>query len=327
VSLHPVGGVVFYDENGNGVIDPGEDVRMPHVIVTLGGRSAESDGEGSFVATDVPAGVRPLAIRPESLPPFYRAGRLPSVAVPLPEGALVPVPVVLPIGSNRPNVYLAFGDSITGGDGSRGNRGYRASLESQLRDYWGRADIVNDGVESTRSDEGAARLGGSLAAATPAYALILYGTNDWNLSACHRVITCFTIENVRSMIRTAKAAGTLPVMSTIIPANPAYVDRLAEQRNGWIDETNAALVPMARSEGALVADLNAAMRAEDPGLTSLFTDHVHPNDRGYAAMADEFFRALTQPVGATPAAQGRLERREAAGPVAAGSSGKRHRPR
>ncbi|HEV7499214.1 MAG TPA: GDSL-type esterase/lipase family protein, partial [Vicinamibacteria bacterium] len=197
---------------------------------------------------------------------------------------------------------------------------------SQLQDYWGRADIVNDGVESTRSDEGAARLGGSLAAASPAYALILYGTNDWNLSACHRVITCFTIENMRTMIRTAKAAGTLPVMATIIPANPAYVDRLAEARNAWIDDTNAALVPMARSEGALVADLHAAMLAADPDLPSLFTDHVHPDDRGYAAMADEFFRVLTQPVGTGGAAQGLNVRPEAAGPSAAGSSGKRHRP-
>ena len=132
--------------------------------------------------------------------------------------------------------------------------------------------------------------------------LILYGTNDWNLSACHRVITCFTIENARSMIRQAKAAGTIPVLSTIIPVNPAYVNRLPEERNAWVDETNAALVPMARAEGAIVADLNAAMRAESPDLPELFSDHVHPNDRGYSAMADALFRALTRPVGAAPAA-------------------------
>jgi hypothetical protein len=104
------------------------------------------------------------------------------------------------------------------------------------------------------------------------------------------------------MIRQAKAAGTIPVVSTIIPVNPAYVDRLADERNFWVDETNAALVPMARAEGAIVADLNAAMKAESPDLPELFTDHVHPNDRGYGAMADAFFRALTQPVGTTPAA-------------------------
>ncbi|HYU44247.1 MAG TPA: SGNH/GDSL hydrolase family protein [Vicinamibacteria bacterium] len=300
-SVHPVSGVVFYDENGNGVIDDGEDVRLPHVVLTLGGRSAESDAEGSFAASAVPAGTRTVEIRPQSLPPQFRAGRVPTVAIPLPEGARVPVPVVLPIGANRPNTYLAFGDSITAGDGSRGSRGYRSALQSSLRDYWGRAEVVDDGVESTRSDDGAARIAGSLAAERPAYVLILYGTNDWNLSACHRVITCFTIENTRSMIRQAKAAGTIPVVSTIIPVNPAYVNRLADERNFWVDQTNAALVPMARAEGAIVADLNAAMRAETPDLPELFSDHVHPNDRGYSAMADAFFRALTQPVGAAPA--------------------------
>ena len=325
-SVHPVSGVVFYDENGNGVIDDGEDVRLPHVVLNLGGRSAESDAEGSFAASAVPAGTRAVEIRPESLPPQFRAGRVPTVAIPLPEGARVPVPVVLPIGSNRPNTYLAFGDSITAGDGSRGSRGYRSPLQSSLRDYWGRADVVNDGVESTRSDDGAARMGGSLAAERPAYVLILYGTNDWNLSACHRVITCFTIENTRSMIRQAKAAGTIPVVSTIIPVNPAYVNRLADERNFWVDQTNAALVPMARAEGAIVADLNAAMRAQTPDLPELFSDHVHPNDRGYSAMADAFFRALTQPVGAAPTAQA-FEPGAAGPPEAAGPAAYRQRPR
>jgi acyl-CoA thioesterase I len=327
VSVHPVGGVVFYDENANGTIDDGEDVRLPHVVLALGGRSAESDGAGSFAASDVPAGTRTVEIRADSLPPGFRAGRVPTVAVPLPEGTLVPVPVVLPIGANRPNEYLAFGDSITAGDGSRGGRGYRRALQDRLRDYWGRADVIDDGVPSTRSDDGAARIGGSLAAERPAYALILYGTNDWNLSACHRVVTCFTIENARSMIRQAKAAGTIPVMATIIPANPAYVDRLAAERNAWIDETNAALVPMARAEGAIVADLNRAMRAETDDLASLYTDHVHPNDRGYGVIADAFFEALTRPVGAAPAAQAEGLPEAAGSLEAAVSSAYRQRPR
>ncbi|HEY8150360.1 MAG TPA: SGNH/GDSL hydrolase family protein [Vicinamibacteria bacterium] len=326
-SLHPVSGVVFYDENANGVIDDGEDVRLPHVVLTLGGSRTESDAEGSFAASAVPAGTRTVDIRPESLPPQFRAGRVPTIAIPLPEGARVPVPVVLPIGSNHPNTYLAFGDSITAGDGSRGSRGYRTALQSRLRDYWGRAEVVNDGIESTRSDDGRDRITGSLAAERPAYVLILYGTNDWNLSACHRVVTCFTIENARSMIRQAKAAGTIPVLSTIIPVNPAYVNRLADERNFWIDETNAALVPMARAEGAIVADLNAAMKAESPDLPALFSDHVHPNDRGYSAMADAFFRALTQPVGVAPAAQSKEPPGAAGPPEAAGSSSYRQRPR
>jgi lysophospholipase L1-like esterase len=323
-----VSGIVFYDENGNGLADQGEDVRLPHVVVTMGGRAAESGADGSFVLTEVPAGTRTTEVRAETLPPYFRAGRLFTVAVPLPEGAKVGVPIVLPIGGNRPNSYLAFGDSITAGDGSRGARGYRGTLQSRLRAYWGRAEMINDGEAATRSDDGAGRIGASLAAERPAYVLILYGTNDWNLSACRSgyIENCFTTTNLRSMVRQAKAAGSMPIVGTVIPVNPAYVDRLAEVRNGWIVETNAAVKAMARQEGAVVADLHAAMMRETGDLPSLFSDHVHPNDRGYAAMAEEFFRAITQPVGTGTASEAapRLER---AAQDAIGSSENRQRPR
>jgi lysophospholipase L1-like esterase len=206
------------------------------------------------------------------------------------------VPVVLPIRGNRPNVYMAFGDSLTLGDGSRGRRGYRAELASRLRGYWGKAEVANEGVEGSKSDEGADRIGASLASVEPAYTLILYGTNDWNTFACRSV--CFTRDALRRMVRQAKAAGSVPVVGTIIPVNPAYVDRLAEARNGWIVATNALIRPMVQEEGAVLADLHAAFEEEAAGdLSALFTDHVHPNDRGYGALAREFFRAITAPVG------------------------------
>ena len=76
----------------------------------------------------------------------------------------------------------------------------------------------------------------------------------------------------------------------------------------------------------MVADLNGAMIAETPDLPELFSDHVHPNDRGYSVLADAFFRAITSPVG-TAAAQD-LDSPEAAGAAGrAASSGKLHRPR
>src|SRR2546423_14082344 len=73
-SVHTVTGIVFYDENGNGLADPGEDVRLPHVAVTMGGRAAESDADGEFVIGDVPDGVRATGVRAETLPPYFRAG-------------------------------------------------------------------------------------------------------------------------------------------------------------------------------------------------------------------------------------------------------------
>jgi lysophospholipase L1-like esterase len=85
------------------------------------------------------------------------------------------------------------------------------------------------------------------------------------------------------------------VIATLIPANPAYEDRFAAARNDWIIATNAQIRTMAAAEGVTLADLHAAFLAEEPALVPLFSDHVHPNERGYAVMAAEFFRALSAP--------------------------------
>jgi acyl-CoA thioesterase-1 len=299
-SFHAVSGVVFYDENGSGVPDDGEETRLDGVAVTLGGRTAATDAEGAFTVPDVPAGTRAPEIAARTLPPFFVPGRLAPAPVPPPAGFVLAVPVVLPIGANRPHVYMAFGDSITAGDGSRGARGYRAPLESLLRAHWGRAEVVNEGVPATRTDDGLERLGASLAAVRPAYTLVEYGTNDWNIAVCRNTFEqCPTTRNLRAILQQVKAAGSLPVWGTIIPANPAQT---VDERNEWIDQVNQLMVPIARAEGAVVADLNAAFRRETGNLAALFSDHVHPNDRGYGVMAEEFYRAIASPAGVQGAA-------------------------
>jgi lysophospholipase L1-like esterase len=215
--------------------------------------------------------------------------------VPPPSGYELALGVGLPIGQNRPNTYMAFGDSITQGDGSRGRRGYRDELQAALVARFGRAQVLDEGVSGTDSDRGLGRLPDSLERRRPAFALIHYGTNDWNGFGCRTV--CGTTENLRRMVQTCRAARTLPVVATLIPANPAYEARLASARNDWIVATNAQIRAMAAAEGVALADLHAAFVREDPAFEPLFSDHVHPNDRGYAVMAAEFYRVLTAPRG------------------------------
>ncbi|MGH9885131.1 MAG: hypothetical protein ACREBE_06365, partial [bacterium] len=100
-----VTGIVFYDENGNGTRDDGEHVLMPQVGVTIGSRTALSDGEGRFTIPDAPAGTRTASVVAPSLPSFFQAGRATSLSVPPPSGFVLAVPVTLPIRGNRPNVY------------------------------------------------------------------------------------------------------------------------------------------------------------------------------------------------------------------------------
>jgi lysophospholipase L1-like esterase len=300
-SLHPVTGFAFYDEDGDGTPDPGEETRIGGAQVTLGGQTAAAGGDGRFTLSAVPAGPRTAEVVAASLPGFFVPAPLAPVQVPVPSGFDLAIPLTLPIGRNRPHVYMAFGDSLTLGDGSRGRRGYRDVLARALRDHWGRADVVNDGQAAGKSGDGAERIGASLAAVQPAYTVILYGTNDWNSFACRNVWSCFTLASIRSMIRQARAAGSLPVVGTLPPVNPAYTDRFAENRNGWIVETNLQLRPLVREEGGVVAEVHAAMTAEAAGdLEALFTDHVHPNDRGYEAIGQAFYRAITQARGAAP---------------------------
>jgi lysophospholipase L1-like esterase len=290
-----VRGLVFYDENANGKLDAAEEVRLPAVTVTIGGRSGSTGADGRFELASVPGGAQPAQLVEGSLPAYFGPGFSPSVPVPPPDGFELALGATLPIGPNEPNLYLAFGDSITVGDGSRGRRGYRSELASLLRSYFGRAEIVNDGQESTDSVQGADRIRASLAEERPAYTLIHYGTNDWNGFGCRHV--CGTAENLRRIVHACRAASSLPVLATLIPVNPAYEDRLASARNAWIEATNTEIRAMAEAEGVVLADLHAAFVAADPDLVSLFSDHVHPNDRGYSIMAEGFFRALTAPRG------------------------------
>jgi lysophospholipase L1-like esterase len=301
----PVSGFVFYDENGNGVLDAGEDVRLPGVTVMIGGQAAVSTAGGQFTVKSVPSGAQTAQARADSLPAYFLPGAPVGVQVPQVSGFLA-VPAVLPIGTNRANRYMAFGDSISAGEGSSDGAGYRSWLEAGLDAYWGgRAETRDEGQPATRSDAGAGRIGGVLAQVRPAYTLILYGTNDWNELECKDDFPCFTIDSLRSMIQQTKDANSVPVIATIIPVNTAYADKSPPERQDWVKNMNDLIRPLAKQEGAILADLFAVM-FKQPDLASLFTDHIHPNDRGYAIMGQEWTRAITAAGGASTAAASRV---------------------
>jgi lysophospholipase L1-like esterase len=285
-----VSGVVFYDENGNGALDGGENVRLPGVTVNVGGRTGQSAAGGAFTVSGVPSGSQ--TARAQTLPPYFLAGASVPLTVPQAAGAPVFVPAMLPIGTNRPNRYMAFGDSISSGEGSSDDRGYASWLEADLGAYWGQAEVRNEGSPGSRSIAGEGRLDGVLARVRPAYTLILYGTNDWNELECKVDFPCYTIDALRSMIRQAKDRASLPVVGTIPPVNTAYADRSPPERQEWVKRMNELVRPMVAQEGAALADVHAAMLREGD-VTALFVDHVHPNDRGYQIMAREWFRAIT----------------------------------
>jgi lysophospholipase L1-like esterase len=293
---HPVEALVFYDENADGLQDGNEADVVPGAEVTIAGRTARSaPGTGRVTVTNVPEGSVTASLT-ESLPPYYRPGAAVQIGVPLAAGEIVRLGALLPIGSNVPARYMAFGDSITDGDGSSSGFGYRLLLQQRLQAHFGDGEVVNEAIGGTRSNAGAERIARSLSGATPAYTIVLYGTNDWNANVCRNVPgpPCFTVDSLRRIVRAIKAAQSLPIVGTIIPVNTGFDARVPESRNVWVRQVDELIKAMVAEEEGVVADLYPAFM-EVPDFHTLFYDHVHPNDAGYEIMARVFFEAITTP--------------------------------
>ena len=280
---------LYYDENQNGRAENGEAIRIPDVEVSIGGRTARSEKTtGRSVVTGVPAGTQTVTLRADTMPPFYALQQLSTtVQVSLPEGGQVMVPLTLPIENNQTNVYMAFGDSITRGDGGSSG-GYPADLQSRLAAHFGGAFVNNRGADSTNSFEGVERVRRNLNG-RPAYTLILYGTNDWNAPECQDNPSCHTVDNLRTIVQNVKVYRSLPFLATIPPANPA---ENPESRNKWVADVNNLVRPMAREQGAFLVDVEKAFLNQGGNLSRFFSDHVHPNDAGYQLIAQTFFEAI-----------------------------------
>jgi len=279
--------VLFYDENANGAAEPVEIMRVPDVTVGLGSRTARSETlTGRALVTGVQDGSYTASVSANTLPPFYQPGAPATVQVPASQGSQFFVPIVLPIGNNNPGQYLAFGDSITRGDGSL-TGGYPPRLQALLTAHFAWANVRNRGADATNSYEALERLNRNLN--NDAVALILYGTNDWNIPGCQDApAICPTVENLRTVVRRVKSAGTLPFLATLPPVNPA----INADRNLWVSSINSGIKAMGPQEGAFVVDLYQAFQSQGGDLSRFFADAVHPNDAGYDVIANAWFQAI-----------------------------------
>lgn len=293
VPTYSVTATVFYDQNGNGQLDGSEAVRVPGVEVVIGtGTGTSAPGTGQAAVTGIREGAQTVAVRTESVPAYFQPA--PPVPIQVPGSTEVRIPLTLPIGHNNPNVYLGLGDSITNGDGSSDGLGYVLKLQNLLGPHFGRAEVHAIGRQGDSSAETAE--GGTtrrtLGWFDPAYTLILLGTNDWQDQTCQNQgpAACFTIDALRSIVEQVKDWDSLPVLATIIPANPSMAPA---GRNVWYDEVNVRIKALAQEQKVTLADLNADFKAAG-SLPALFADDVHPNDAGYQVMAQGWWKAITR---------------------------------
>ena len=292
---HTAGVLVFLDWDRDGAMS-GAERALAGVEVEVAQKKAVTDAAGRAAVAGVPRGTFLVQFGLPTLPAFLTPLR--DTTVTAPAQSDTPVPLIYPIGANTPGLYMAFGDSISSGDGSTDRYGFRAKLGRKLTDYYRQPIGVDYGGNGGgRTEVGVDLIEGALKRVRPAFTLIQFGVNDWANGAC-APDRCDAIPNLRQIIRSVKAANSLPVVATLTPSNTGFDQRSPAARNEWVKGVNELIRTMAPQEGALLVDLYAAF--EKTGRVSTYmTDHVHPNDAGYDLIAEAYFQALTQPRGTT----------------------------
>lgn len=164
-------------------------------------------------------------------------------------------------------VILAFGDSLTYGNGADKNQSYPAVLENLV----GRK-VVNAGVSGEISEQGLRRLPGLLDQHQPDLLILCHGGNDILRQKDMNEMA----NNLRAMIGLAGERG-IPVVMLGVP-RPGLFLSSADIYKDIADATDVLFIE------DLIPDIL--------GDKSLKSDTVHPNADGYRRMAEGIYAML-----------------------------------
>lgn len=155
---------------------------------------------------------------------------------------------------------LAFGDSLTHGNGASAGQSYPAVLEELLG-----VRVVNAGVPGEVSAAGRQRLPGVLERVQPQLVILIHGGNDF----LRRLDVTQVRENLQGMIETCRQQGAdvvlagVPQLGLILSPAPFYAELAEEYRLPYLDDTLSDVL-------------------KDRSLKS---DTIHPNAAGYRQLA------------------------------------------
>ncbi len=201
-------------------------------------------------------------------------------------------------GTQKANVVVAFGDSITDGTGSTpgANLSYPSQLSARVAgEIAPPISVVNAGIGGNRwlfdfpGPSGGARFERDvLGVQGVTHAIVLLGINDLEVAhvvASQQVTLDQLVAATQSAVGKARARGVKVVLGTLLPYKGSAFFAAADEtvREGY----NAWVRSQATGDG--IVDFDAVLRdpadplAIAPALSS--PDHLHPNDAGYAAMA------------------------------------------
>ena len=150
--------------------------------------------------------------------------------------------------------------------------------------------MINEGAPGTITEQALERIEPVILADQGKYLLFHYGTND--VVHPSSVPTSVTVFNIETMIKKALEYNVQPILSTLIPRNGSKQAEFNLERGFAISE---GIKEVAASLNIPLIDfwnLFFYYPAADGGYMSLMSDNVHPSEKGYQLMADEWLKAL-----------------------------------
>jgi acyl-CoA thioesterase-1 len=198
-------------------------------------------------------------------------------------------------GPNNPRKVTAFGDSITQGVlelrrrdlGLSTSANYPALLQGKLRTLDATWAVVNRGRGGEETAEGVRRIGGVLAVDRPGFVLIMEGAND----ATDCLSATAIGRNLLGMVQIVKANRSIPIIGTVTPNfrnDPCARD--------VVSQVNVEVRNIASSEDIVLAEIFDGMNDRSLFGQSPSRDPLHPNEAGYAVMADIWYQAMQRAV-------------------------------
>lgn len=162
--------------------------------------------------------------------------------------------------------WIAFGDSLTAGEGAEPGQAYPDHLSQRLG-----VPIVNHGQRGDTTADGLARIE-PVASTKPRVVFLCLGGND----SLRRLPTEQTFRNLGQIIDRFHAEGSFVVLVGIRSAS--LLDGFDKRFRQLAGEKKVPFEPDFL-DGLL-------------GKNDLMADYIHPNDRGYAAFADRLARRM-----------------------------------
>jgi acyl-CoA thioesterase I len=162
---------------------------------------------------------------------------------------------------------IAFGDSLVEGVGATAGRDFPSLLASRIG-----VPVVNAGRRGDTTAAALARLDAAVLSRDPRVVVVLLGGNDF----LRRIPTEQTFANLDAIVGRIRERGAAVVVVGL--SLGVLTDGYGDRYEDLARRQSAGLVPDVL-DGII-------------GRPELMADQIHPNDRGYALMADRIEPAL-----------------------------------